>query len=271
MPDVVPTDPQAAASVVVVAPQATTDAPPPLGVLAHSEWGGKRPEPIPEKFWNTEKGGVNLDALIKSQADTQAAYSKLTTPPEQYQFRAPEGSTLPEWIDDAHPLAQSLAETFKAKGRPQEVVDDVMAALAASWQKSADYELSRLAEMVGKDRAGKLVADVGKMIPQVSARFSNGDAQAQAALTATLRGFANSAVAIQLLHSMFRAIPDFAGAAQPMGDDLPSSGAGAPTNEDLRALMASPAYQAGESEAFKKARQMAADIAAAEARAKDGR
>lgn len=36
----------------------------------------ERPDNVPEKFWNAEKGEVNTEALLQAQADTEAALTK---------------------------------------------------------------------------------------------------------------------------------------------------------------------------------------------------
>ena len=51
----------------------------------------KRPDNVPEKFWNAEKGEINTEALLKSQADAEAALRQGTAPKE-----GEEGYVKPE-------------------------------------------------------------------------------------------------------------------------------------------------------------------------------
>lgn len=72
-----------------------------------------RPDNIPEKFWDAEKGEVNVDALLKAQADAEAALRKSTAPKEET-AETPAGETeVPSTpaVDAAIKLAeQSFAE-----------------------------------------------------------------------------------------------------------------------------------------------------------------
>jgi len=55
-----------------------------------------RPDNIPEQFWDAEKGVVNTEALLKSQADGQAEISKLRGDPKPEPKEGEEGYVKPE-------------------------------------------------------------------------------------------------------------------------------------------------------------------------------
>ena len=57
-----------------------------------------RPEQVPEKFWNAEKGEVNVDALLKSYGELERTRSTTTEPPKPDPAAPPK---IPENADDA--------------------------------------------------------------------------------------------------------------------------------------------------------------------------
>ena len=52
------------------------------GYVAPADRVAPRPDNVPEKFWDAEKGVVNTEALLKSQADAEAALRKGDPKPE---------------------------------------------------------------------------------------------------------------------------------------------------------------------------------------------
>jgi hypothetical protein len=70
-----------------------------LGTVPQSEEAAanKRPDDIPEKFWDADKGEVNVAALLKAQQDAEAALRQQQNTPdkkkEEDSAGAPEGTT----------------------------------------------------------------------------------------------------------------------------------------------------------------------------------
>src|SRR5687768_2714090 len=52
-----------------------------------------RPDHIPEKFWDADKGEVRLEAMAKSYAELEKSKGKPQEEPKQEEQKAPEGST----------------------------------------------------------------------------------------------------------------------------------------------------------------------------------
>lgn len=106
-----------------------------------------RPDDIPEKFWDAEKGEVNIAALLKAQQDAEAALRKGQTPPEppKDDGKPPEGD-IPQGetkeqqsaIDKASTefsekgeLSDETYEELEKSGLPREMVDNYIAGQTA--------------------------------------------------------------------------------------------------------------------------------------------
>ena len=78
-----------------------------------------RPDNVPEKFWDAEKGAINTDALLKSQADAEAALRKGDTPADE----TPADETP---ADDAQvskeqaPVVENASKEWAEKGELSE-------------------------------------------------------------------------------------------------------------------------------------------------------
>jgi hypothetical protein len=114
----------------------------------------QRPDNVPEKFWDAEKGEINTEALLKSQADGEAALrGKQNAEPkegeegedvgepnvEPNQTKAVENASA-EWAEKG----ELSAETYKALesvGLSQDMVNDYIAGQQAivSGLQSAAY------------------------------------------------------------------------------------------------------------------------------------
>ena len=68
----------------------------------------ERPENIPEKFWDAEKGAVNTEALLKAQADAEAALRKA-------QQKDGDDETPAETPDEVTPAQENVVNAASAE------------------------------------------------------------------------------------------------------------------------------------------------------------
>jgi hypothetical protein len=126
-----------------------------------------RPEHIPEKFWDAEKGEVRVEALAKSYAELEKAKGKPLV--EESAKKEGEAATTEEAqkaVEAAGVNFQALSEeyatngqlsdetykTLEGKGFPKNVVDAYIAgqhALAAQWDNTG-YEVAGGQEQFNK-------------------------------------------------------------------------------------------------------------------------
>lgn len=111
---------------------------------------GSRPENVPEKFWDAEKGAINTDALLSSYGQLEKANS--TPPAETPTGDTPkegEGAAAVEALglpDNVAPFAQTFAEkgeftpedytALAELGYSKEVVDQFVAGAVAQAEAS---------------------------------------------------------------------------------------------------------------------------------------
>ena len=124
-----------------------------------------RPDSIPEKFWDAEKGEVRMEALLKSYSELEKAKGTKVAPAVVEPTVEPEKDAAAASTEDAAAVVASVGldyaamssefnelgglseETYKAldaKGIPQEMVDAYIAgqqALAAQWDNTG-YEVA---------------------------------------------------------------------------------------------------------------------------------
>lgn len=125
-----------------------------------------RPDHIPEKFWDAEKGEVRLDALVKSYSELEKSRATKGTP-EKAEGTGGADKAAPEVTDadtaqavvaeagldyeamsaeflELGTLSEETYKTLEAKGIPQPMVDAYIAgqqALAAQWDNTG-YEVA---------------------------------------------------------------------------------------------------------------------------------
>jgi hypothetical protein len=97
-----------------------------------------RPENVPEKFWDAEKGAINTDALLKSQADAEAALRKGEPAPKEEpkaDEKEPEGTpeqvdvvanASAEWTEKGE-LSEDTFKSLEAAGISRDMVNDYIA------------------------------------------------------------------------------------------------------------------------------------------------
>lgn len=149
-----------------------------------------RPEGLPEKFWDEEKGEVRVDALVKSYLELEKKFSKTMPLPESEEDKLNLLRTLgtPETpedyeVDVSHGLFSIDPEVnsrLHAKGLTPEQMQEVynlaaekmvpmIAALAGDFQ--ADREIERLIEFFGgeekwRETSRQLLAFGKKNLPE---------------------------------------------------------------------------------------------------------
>nr|DAH75491.1 MAG TPA: hypothetical protein [Caudoviricetes sp.] len=118
-----------------------------------------RPEWLPESMWDADKGFKkdDLDSLIASKAERDAAKAQVPEKPDGYQaklpatFKMPEGFELPEGetvLDETDPRVVALREVAHGKGWSQADFEEVLA-----FGVNQDIaERGRIKEAVSKER-----------------------------------------------------------------------------------------------------------------------
>lgn len=84
----------------------------------------ERPENIPEKFWDAEKGEVNTEALLKAQQDAEAALRKAQQGDEATQNEGSdtqnEGNETPEDTPNQANVVEAASTEYDEKGELSE-------------------------------------------------------------------------------------------------------------------------------------------------------
>lgn len=131
-----------------------------------------RPEGIPEKFWDAEKGEVRVEAMAKSYAELEKSRGKTVEAPKDVPVADPatleadaaqkaveaagvDFSALTTEYTDTGALSEETYKALGSKGFSKDVVDSYIAgqhALAAQWDNTG-YEVAG-----GKDAYTKMTA-----------------------------------------------------------------------------------------------------------------
>lgn len=104
----------------------------------------ERPEHVPEKFWDKEKGEIRTDDVLKSYSELEKEYQKAKEkpkPPEKYEIKLTEELVKDlgdAKIDEADPYVQGFTEFAKSKGYTQEQYSDMM-----NWYVSTEIAQGR--------------------------------------------------------------------------------------------------------------------------------
>jgi hypothetical protein len=89
----------------------------------------KRPEYIPEKFWDAEKKAPNVEALSKSYAELEKKFRDQPKAPEKYTYEPPKElkSEFPDFeVDMEDPTFQSMVQVAKEKNWSQKDFETVV-------------------------------------------------------------------------------------------------------------------------------------------------
>lgn len=154
----------------------------------------KRPDNVPEKFWNAESGTINTEALLKSQQDAEAALSRLQsekpaetpseTPSEEPKAETPTDAPAPsnaveaaaKEFSEKGSLASETYEALAKQGISKDMVDAQIAgakAVEAESQKLTDAtfdevggetNFTAMAEWAAKDLDAGQVATINTLL-----------------------------------------------------------------------------------------------------------
>jgi len=117
------------------------------------EGGGDRPENVPEKFWNAEKGEIRTDDVLKSYTELHSKFGAFTGAPEEYTAELTEELKEQgvELIDD-DPVLGKAKEFAKEMNMNQDGFNKMIQM----------YAMSQLAESkAGEDHRAEQFAALG--------------------------------------------------------------------------------------------------------------
>lgn len=99
-----------------------------------------RPDNIPEKFWDAEKGEVNVEALLKSQQDAEAALRAKQKDPESTDTKSEDTEEKPAEDEKSYDKAVANASAeFAEKGELSEDTFKSLEAVGVSKDMVNDY------------------------------------------------------------------------------------------------------------------------------------
>lgn len=103
--------------------------------LPQQQQAPQRPDWLPEKFWNAEKGEANYEALAKSYGELERTRSQPQQEPQQQPATRPDGkieAPKEEPKDQPNPLTEAIARAREEWASGQAVSEDAVAALEAA-------------------------------------------------------------------------------------------------------------------------------------------
>ncbi len=104
----------------------------------------ERPDDIPEKFWDAEKGEVNVQALLKSQQDAEAALRKSQTAEDE--TPAEEQEEAPSAEQEAQDnVVESASAEFAEKGELSDATYASLEKVGISREMTDSYIAGQLA------------------------------------------------------------------------------------------------------------------------------
>jgi len=130
-----------------------------------------RPDNVPEKFWDAEKGVVNTEALLKSQADAEAALRKVDPKVEPKEgeegYVKPgdtpaQGKVVAAASTEFAEKGELTAETYtalEAAGLSKEMVDNYIAGQKSIVSTLQDAAYSPFTDKDGYERAANWAAE----------------------------------------------------------------------------------------------------------------
>ena len=222
----------------------------PAAETAAPDWiyaaGPDRPETVPEKFWDAERGGVRVDAALTAYRELEGAYSRkrealaaelaaerrkgVPEKPEGYEFKVEPG-TLPEGFEailppDDDPMLSTARSVLHELGASPEQFSKLSQAFLA-WQMGTQPDVAAERAKMGESaeaRIGAVDAWLARTVDETGYK-----ALPEAVVTAD---------GLAALEKLMRAAQAGIGAGNPgAGDGSPSE-----TREEVMVLMGSPDY-----------------------------
>jgi hypothetical protein len=136
-----------------------------------------RPETVPEKFWNSEKGEINVEALLKSYSDLERSRTKPADDkpaPETKADEAAPAEKAPQFTDfeaevyESGTLSDGAREALKKSGYQDAVIDRLVSGINAE----KEVLLGKLHSHVGgKEQFDSLIEWGKKNLPEHERSF----------------------------------------------------------------------------------------------------
>jgi hypothetical protein len=154
--------------------------------------GLERPETVPEKFWDTEKGEVRVDDALKSYSELEKRFGSFTGAPEEYAVGLSEELTEQGVsINKDDPMMESALEFAKNSNMSQEGFNNMIEL----------YAVNQLAMAKAEQEA--MQADIASLGDNADRRINSLDQWANKNMPADLaEGFKDMAVSSQAIKAM---------------------------------------------------------------------
>jgi len=188
-----------------------------------------KPEGLPDKFWDAEKGQVRQDALLESYTNMEKEYSKLKQPapvPEEYELNVPEDFKDVDLTDD--PMVEQYKQKAKENGWTQEQFEQGLSMFLGVFQDQYLADTEKEIEALGGPEKVKQMT--GPIDTWAKANLSK---EAYDTLVAT----STTANTVKLFDEIRKLA-----SVQPPPPDGASGQTPSLTEDDLHAMMKKPEY-----------------------------
>ena len=125
----------------------------------------ERPDHIPEKFWDSEKGEFNVDGALKAYGDLEKEMHKLKNPdiPENYEVKIDDEKYPDLDLPEDDPLLVRYKEHAKDKGWTQDRFDEGLEMFIDAMRNQAEIQFqSEVDELGGMEKAKERIGKVKK-------------------------------------------------------------------------------------------------------------
>lgn len=216
----------------VDSPQGADAPPAPEGGEGDAPKVSDRPEYVPDKFWDAEKGEMRVEDVFKSYSELEKKLTeagKQNQAPEEYEVKVPEkyADTLEIPEDDA--MMNAYKSFAKDRGFTQKQFDDNLEFFVDFMNsKAVEEQEAELEELGGKEKATEQIKKVRLFLKSRLSPESYNTLVATSTTAAQIKALDE----LRKLASVQSAPPD--DPASDVSDNL--------TEQDLRALMKKPEY-----------------------------
>lgn len=206
---------------------------------------GKRPDHIPEKFWDAEKGVVKTDEMAKAYATLETAHGKLkgaqkgTVPEKPEDYFGKEGLVKPEGADRVRdfapddPAVKAVAIAAQKAGVTKEQLAVLAPEFLTALNEFLPEPLDMEAEMESLGKGGPALVSGLKI--WLDGLHDSGELSADELKFAY--GFGSTAIGVRTLNKLRSQT-----GAKPIPMDLPSGDA-LPSADELYAMKRDPRYK----------------------------
>jgi len=201
----------------------------------------ERPAEIPEKFWDAEKGEVNVPALLKSQQDAEAALRGNEPAPETPAEGAPEGTT-----EDQQPVVAKASAEYAQKGEMSDATYAELETVGLSRAMVDQYIAGQEAIVESiRNAAGEPFGGLegyNKAADWAAENLSDDEIAAlDVQLTSTNPAIVKQGAAA--LHSKYAANADITPDVTVSGTGSPNTGTSFRSSAEMQAAMSDPRYK----------------------------